>query len=104
SGVAERVRRRISPFQAHLVRTHPFDLEEELRAELHTFLRVVDLRDPAANAVGIELIVPRRVEAIDKVNMLTVATDFHYLRSAIFRLTGSGGPRDTKPRWKTKDP
>src|SRR5439155_10718968 len=90
---AKRVRRRIAPFQAHLVRTHPFDLEEELRVDLHTFLRDVDLRDPAANAVGIELVVPRRVEAIAKVNTLTVATDFYHLRPAIESLFWFGRVR-----------
>ena len=67
----------------------PSDSQEEPAVQLHAaFGPHVDLGHPAADAVRIELVVPRRVEPVGEVDALAVAADLDHLRAAVQRLSG----------------
>src|SRR6187200_1575484 len=69
------------------MRAHAVELQEESWVELHAAFRFhVYLGHPPADAVWIELLVPRRVEAVGEVDAPAVAADLDHLRSAIQRL------------------
>ena len=53
----------------------------------------VDLGHPAADAVRVELVVPRRVERVGEVDALAVAADLDHLRTAVQRLPRLAGMR-----------
>src|ERR1700756_1808884 len=62
----------------------PVELDKELFVELHRALRIqIDFRHPALNAIGIKLLVPRRVERVGKVAALAVAADLDHLRTTV---------------------
>src|SRR5208282_4494957 len=63
SRVAERIRRAVAALQVDLMRTFALERDEKVRVERDATGRVdVDLGDPSANALRIELFVQRRVE------------------------------------------
>ena len=67
----------------------PVELDEELFIELHSALRVrVELYHPTLQPIGIDLLVPRRVERIGEIDALAIAADFNHLRTAVERLLG----------------
>ena len=53
----------------------------------------IDLRQPALDAVGIELVVPRAIERVGHVDALAVAADLDHLRRAVQRLARARGMR-----------
>src|SRR5829696_966461 len=81
---AERVGRRVTALQAHLVWQDPaVKLDEELRVERDAaVLADVELCHPAVDAGGVELRVPRRVQRIRQVDTLPVAAHLDHLRRA----------------------
>src|SRR5438128_1115940 len=84
SRVAERIRRAVAALQVNLMRTFALERDEKIRIERDAAGRVdVDLGDPSANAVGIELLVQRRVERVGHVDTAAVTADFEHLRRAI---------------------
>src|SRR6185503_5787079 len=62
-------------------------MDEAPRVERHRASFVdVDLRNPAANAFGIELVVPGAIERVRQVHPPAVAADLDHLRPAVDRL------------------
>src|SRR6516164_8587184 len=87
--VAVRVRRGVSTIQPYLVRSQPVELDEELFVELHSAVRVrVELHHPTLQPVGIDLLVPRRVQRVGEIDTLAIATDLYHLRAAVECLLG----------------
>src|SRR5688572_32229835 len=88
--VTVRVRRSVAALEADLVRPQVAGFDEEICVELHRAAARRDngFGDPALDAVGVDLSVPRRVEAVREINPPTVAADFDHLRSAVDRLRG----------------
>src|SRR5262245_46567776 len=81
------IRTGVAAFEVDLVRTHAVELEESVLGDAETAGRAhVHLREPAPDAVGIELLVPRAIERVGHVEPLSVAADLHHLRPAIQRL------------------
>src|SRR5215470_1375652 len=65
SGVAVRIGRCVTALEANLVRAHAIGLEEERRIQFHSASGShIHLDHPAADAVRIELVVPRSVESV----------------------------------------
>src|SRR5687768_3273095 len=85
--VAERIRRRVPALQAHLMRPQPIlEFDEEVGIERHSTRGVrIDLGHPPADAIGIELRVPRRVERVRQVDSPAITADLDHLRSTIER-------------------
>src|ERR1700687_3951857 len=74
------VRRSVAPFQPHLVGAEPVELDEESFLEFHSALGIrIDLHYPTLYPIRIELIVPRGVERVGKVDALAVAADLDHL-------------------------
>src|SRR3990170_5600773 len=87
SGVTVRIRRGVAAFEANLMRAHALRLEEESAVQFHAASGFhIHLHHPAPDTVGVELLVPRRVEPVGEVEALAVAADFHHLRAAVQRL------------------
>src|SRR5262245_47574730 len=71
------------------MQSHRLRLEEELWIECHPALRIdIRLHHPAPHAIGIELLIPRRVQSVGEVHTRAVATDFDHLRTAVEWLSG----------------
>src|SRR6266851_6155533 len=61
-------------------------LDEELAVELEaTVVTDVELRDPALQPVGVELVVPGFVQAVRDVDALAIAADLDHLGTAVER-------------------
>src|SRR4029077_5674639 len=87
--VAIGVRRGVASFQAHLVRAQPVELDKELFIEFDPTVWVrIDLLHPTLETIGIELLVPRRVERVGEVDALAVAADLDHLRTSVESLFG----------------
>src|SRR5712692_5167814 len=85
SRVAVRVGRRVAAFEMDLVRAL-VELGEESVIETQAAVRLrVDQRDPALDALGIELHVPARVKRVGQVDALAVAAYLDHLRTAVER-------------------
>src|SRR5688500_3491983 len=70
------------------------ELDEEPRIESDPTGGVgVHLGDPAADAIGVELRIPRRVERVADVDALAVAAHLDHLRSSVERRVGVGRVR-----------
>jgi hypothetical protein len=70
-----------------LMRTKPIELEQEVGIEpASAFELRVELGHPAADAVRVELRIPRCIERVRHVDAAAVAADLHHLRSAVERL------------------
>src|SRR5688572_25493595 len=96
SGEAVRVGACVATFQMDLVRPHAVELDEPGGIERHAAVRIsIDLRQPALDPVGIELIVPSAIERVREIDPLAVAADLHHLRRAVQRLARAGGMRCT---------
>src|SRR6266550_2190311 len=77
------VTRRIPAFEMHLVNAIVAALDEEIPVKADpTASAGVQLRHPTADAVGIELLVPRGVQRVREINALAVAAYFDHLRAA----------------------
>src|SRR5213078_1933742 len=76
------VRRCVAPFQPYLVCAQPVKLEKEVLIELDPALSVcIDLHHPTLYTIRIELLIPRRVERVRKVDALAIAADLDHLRT-----------------------
>ena len=63
-------------------------LDEKVFVKGHAALRVgIKFHHPTANAVGIELLVPRRIKRVGEIYPFAIAADFHHLRPARERLS-----------------
>src|SRR5215218_11201272 len=86
SAVAVRVRRSVATLESDLVNAQATELiavREEALIDAQPAVRVcVELGHPGADAVGVELIVPRPVERVGQVHPPSIATDFDHLRPA----------------------
>src|SRR5207245_7976997 len=68
-----RSRRCVAPFQPYLVCAQPVKLEKEVLIELDPALSVcIDLHHPTLYTIRIELLIPRRVERVRKVDALAI--------------------------------
>src|SRR5712671_1567173 len=84
SRIAERVGGGISAFEPDLMRPLALERDEEVRVNRDPAVRVdVDLRDPSADSLGVELRVDGRIEGIGYVNAPAVAAHFEHLRTAV---------------------
>src|SRR5947207_1141421 len=85
---AEGVRRCVAALQPHLVRPHSLlELDEEVLIEREAAgASHVELREPAADAVRVELRVPRTIERIGQVDAPPIAAHLDHLRAAVERL------------------
>src|SRR5439155_24925199 len=84
SRVAERIRRAVAALQVDLMRTFALERNEKIRIERDAAGRVdVDLGDPSANAVRIELLVQCRVERVGHIDTAPVTADLEHLRCAV---------------------
>src|SRR5207245_11415274 len=84
-----RSRRCVAPFQPYLVCAQPVKLEKEVLIELDPALSVcIDLHHPTLYTIRIELLIPRRVERVRKVDALAIAADLDHLRTTVERLLG----------------
>src|SRR5207248_9764008 len=84
SRVAVRVRGSVAALEPHLVRAFALERHEEVGIHRDPALLLgVDLGKPAADAVGIELRVPRRVERVRQVDASAVPADLDHLRAAV---------------------
>src|SRR6202049_398077 len=89
SCVAIRIGGRVAAFEAHLVAAQIAELDKEVRIELQAaFGFRVQLYHPAADALGIELNVPGRVERVGEVNAPAIAADLDHLRASVERRLG----------------
>src|SRR6476620_8928452 len=71
------------------MQSHRRRLEEELLIELHPALRIdISFHQPAPHAIGIELVIPRRVQTIGEIHTRAVATDLDHLWTAVEWLSG----------------
>src|SRR5262245_4242555 len=62
-------------------------LNEKVLVERHAAIRTgIELDHPTTHAVGIELLIPRRIKRVGEIDSLTIAGDFHHLRTARERL------------------
>src|SRR5215212_8281276 len=86
SAVAVRVRRSVATLESDLVNAQATELvavREEALIDAKPAVRVcIELGHPGADAVGVELVVPRPVERVGQVHPPSVATDFDHLRPA----------------------
>src|ERR1700730_11633659 len=86
--ITERIRRAVAAFEPDLMR--PVSVGEAYPVILSQFQPAVlahaghDLS--ARHSVGIELVVPRRIERVGPVNPLAVTTDLDHLRTACIRV------------------
>src|SRR5438093_13749108 len=77
-----RIARRIASFEADLMNTIIAVLNEKVFVNTHAALRVGFKRDhPTASAVGIELLIPRGIKRIGKIDPFAIAAHFHHLRA-----------------------
>src|SRR5207244_1540035 len=66
------------------MRPHGVKLQEQLWVEAHASIGInIDLRQPAANTVRVELLIPSAVERIGQVNAFSVPADLDHLWSAV---------------------
>src|SRR5262245_56069329 len=85
-GEAVRIGARVTTFEMHLVRPHGIELQKELPVEIESARGCdVQLRDPATDPVGIELLIPGAVERVRQVHATTITADLHHLRCAVQR-------------------
>src|SRR5689334_3672764 len=83
---AVRVGARVAALEMDLVRPHAGEFHQELAIERDpAVLADVQLRQPAADAVRIELLVPRAIERVGQVDAPAVAADLDHLRAAVER-------------------
>src|SRR5258705_14006854 len=83
---AVRIGAGVTALQVNLVRTHAVALDESGLIELDAAVRAhVDLGQPALDAVGIELIVPRAIQRVGHVEALAVTADLDHLRCTVER-------------------
>src|SRR3984893_1541167 len=86
--IAERIRRAIAALESNLMR--PVSVREAypvVLCQLEAAARVRIGHDLSAwHAVGIELVVPRRVERVGPIDPLAVAADLNHLRTACIHL------------------
>ena len=81
SWVAVGVRGGVAALQAHLMRPLALKSHKEVRIDLHPAVGIgVDLRHPSAQPLGIELLVPRRVQRVGQIDPAAVAAQLHHLR------------------------
>ena len=60
------------------------EFEKEFGIEGHpAFCLGVELNHPTTDSVGIELLVPRSVQGIGKIDASSIAADFDHLRTTI---------------------
>src|SRR5512134_2998703 len=70
--------------------THAVEFHESSRIELHAAVRTdVQLGQPALDAVGIELVVPRAIQRVGHVHAPAVTADLDHLWCAVERLVGT---------------
>src|SRR5215475_3055301 len=62
---------------------HDVVLQEKSGVKFHSRSVEVHFGDPAADSVGIELVIPRRIERIAEISALAVAAEFHHLGSSV---------------------
>src|SRR5262249_37011705 len=95
SRVAVRVRRGVASFQVDLVAAL-LGPDEELRVGAQAAgLAGVPAHQPALDAVGVDLGVPRRVERVAQVDAPAVAAQLDHLRAAVERAGAvQAGPAD----------
>src|SRR5437016_11209423 len=76
----------IAALQAHLVRPHVVELQEELRIQLEPAATGrIQLGQPAAHTIRIKLLIPCPVQGIGDVNPASVAAHLDHLRASIER-------------------
>ena len=85
--IAVGVRRRVATLEAHLVHPAPAKLVSVRKESLVDRQAArhwigVDLRQPTADALGEELVIPGTVERVGEINPTTIATYLHHLRTA----------------------
>src|SRR5262245_25218765 len=82
--IAVGVRRSISTFEMHLVRPGTIEFQKEVVIKPHAAVFPDNcLHHPSANAIGIELLIPRRVKRIGEVHSPAVTADLDHLRAAV---------------------
>src|SRR5213594_252007 len=75
-----RIAGRIASFEADLMNTIIAVLNEKVFVKTHAALRVgFKLDHPTAYAVGIELLIPRGIKRIGKIDPFAIAAHFHHL-------------------------
>src|SRR5258705_4658002 len=113
SGVAVRVAGCIAALEPDLVHTAAAEyvaFEEEPLVEADAAaLANVELRHPRADAIWVELIVPRAIQRVGEVDAVAVPADFDHLRAAGQRLVRPGrvrlaGHHAADPRGAGLDP
>src|SRR5262244_802507 len=93
---AVRVGARVSALEMDLVRPHAVELHQKLAVERESaVLADVQLRQPAADAVRIELLVPRAIERVGQIDPPAVVADLDHLRTAVQRSIRLRGVRAT---------
>src|SRR3954467_15346788 len=92
---AVRVARGVAALQADLVRALAVELDEEVGVAREVAF-AVELDHPAVDALGIELLVPARVERVRQVDALAVAAHLDHLGAAVDLAArrGAGAPDD----------
>src|SRR3954453_23985599 len=78
---AVRVTRGVAALQADLVRALAVELDEEVGVDREVAV-AVELDHPAVDALGVELLVPARVQRVRQVDALAVAAHLDHLRPA----------------------
>src|SRR5258707_4584829 len=108
SGVAVRVAGCIAALEPDLV--HPaaaeyvaFEEEPLVEADAAAIANV-KLRHPRADAIAVELIVPRAIQRVGEVDALAVPTDLDHLRAAGQRLALPGRLPLSAPQCAQPDP
>src|SRR5271155_1056989 len=65
------------------------EFKKEFRVDGHATCRLgIELHHPAANSVGIELRVPRRIQRVREIDAPSIAAELHHLRAAVQATTG----------------
>src|SRR5215213_4779411 len=84
SRVTERIRGGVAAFEPHLVWPQAVAVHPEPLVESDPAMRSgIELHHPALDAVGIELLVPARIERVRHVHALAVAAHLHHLRAPV---------------------
>src|SRR3954471_23456632 len=78
---AVRIARSVAPRETDLVRPLAVELEEEVWVDREVAV-AVELDHPAVDALGVELLVPARVQRVRQVDALAVAAHLDHLRPA----------------------
>src|SRR4051812_16144721 len=92
---AVRIARGVASLQPDLMGALAGELDEEVGVDREVAV-AVELDHPAVDALGVELLVPARVERVRQVDALAVAAHLDHLRAAVELVRGrvSGAPDD----------